>query len=198
MKKKLVVLLAAVMVFASTSTVLAAPSADKDDVTMGTVAELKAAVTSATSEAGEVTIKEVSQNSDAAVELEDAVVTVLNKTEADDKAKVLGMADISLPEGTDVSAGVKIKVAVDGVNSTDTTSTIVALHYDGNAWETDTIKVVAVERGYVTIEVTALSPIAFVKVVPTAGTFGVGFSVLPLVAVAGLAGAVVTGKKANK
>lgn len=198
MKKKLVVLLAAVMLLASTTTALAAPSAGKDDVTIATVAELAAAVKGATSEAGEVKVEAVSANSEAALALEEAVIAVLNKTTTDDKAKVLAMADISLPEGTDVSAGVKIKVAVDGINSTDSADTIVALHFDGTNWESDTIKVVAVEKGFVTIEVKALSPIAFVKVVPKAGTFGVGLSVLPLVAVAGLAGAVVTGKKANK
>ena len=107
MKKKLVVLLAAVMLLASTTTALAAPSAGKDDVTIATVTELAAAVKGATSEAGEVKVEAVSANSEAALALEEAVIAVLNKTTTDDKAKVLAMADISLPEGTDVSAGVK-------------------------------------------------------------------------------------------
>lgn len=195
MKKKLVVLLAALMVFASTTTVLAAPSATAADVAMGTVAELKAAVSGATSSAGTVTVADVTDT--AAVEnLDDAVLKIVQNTTADVKAKVLGMADLSLPEGTDLSAGVQIKVAVDGIYSTDSASTIQALHWNGSVWEP--IKVVSVERGYVTIEVTSLSPIAFVKVIPEAGTFGAGFSVLPLVAAAALTGAAATGRKMNK
>lgn len=195
MKKKLVVLLAAIMVFASTSTVLAAPSATASDVTMGTTAELKAAVSGATSEAGEVTIGDVTDQ--AAVDsLDDAVLAIIQAASTDVKAKVLGLADLSLPAGVDLSAGVQIKVNVDGIYSTDSASTIQALHWNGTAWEN--VKVVAVERGAVTIEVTSLSPIAFVKVIPEAGTFGVSFSVLPLVAAAGLTGAVAAGKKINK
>ena len=203
MKKKLVVLLAAVMMLVSTTTVLAAPSTTKAEVEMGTVEELKAAVTSATSTAGEVKLEAVSANSDAAIELGDfvkEVVALLNADEeltTDYKAKVLGLADISIP-GADLSAGVEIKVAVDGIYSTDSKDTIIALHYNGETWENDTIEVVKVERGFVTIKVTDLSPVAFVKVIPEAGKFGAGFTVLPLVAVASLAGAVVTGKKANK
>lgn len=195
MKKKLVVLLAAVMLFASTTTVLAAPSATASDVTMGTTAELKAAVSGATSAAGEVTVADVTDTA-AVAALDDTVLSIVQNTATDVKAKVLGLADLSLPAGTDLSAGVQIKVAVAGVYSTDSANTIVALHWNGTAWEN--IKVVAVEKGYVTIEVTSLSPIAFAKVIPEAGTFGVGVSVLPLVAAAALAGTVATGKKMNK
>ena len=195
MKKKLVVLLAAVMLFASTTTVLAAPSATASDVTMGTTAELKAAISGATSAAGTVTVADVTDTK-AVETLDDTVLSIVQTNTADVKAKVLGLADLSLPAGTDLSAGVQIKVAVDGVYSTDSANTIVALHWNGTAWEN--IKVVAVEKGYVTIEVTSLSPIAFAKVIPEAGTFGVGVSVLPLVAAAALAGTVATGKKMNK
>lgn len=197
MKKKLVALLAAAMMVLSTTTVLAAPSATTDKVEMGTVAELKANVKGAESAAGKVTVAEVTDTK-AVESVDEAALAIVQKETADVKAKVLGMADISLPEGTDLSAGVQIKVTVDGVYSTDTVNTIKALHWDGQKWESDSIKVVKVEKGNVTIEVTDLSPIAFVKVIPTADKFGVEFAVLPLVAVAGLAGAVVTGKKANK
>ena len=194
MKKKLVALLAAAMMVLSTTTVLAAPSATTDKVEMGTVAELKAAVKGAESAAGKVTVADVTDTK--AVESVDEAATTL--VEAGKKAKVLGMADISLPEGTDLSAGVEIKVAVDGIYSTDTKDTIKALHWDDEKAEWENVEVVKVEKGNVTIKVTDLSPIAFVKVIPTADKFGVEFAVLPLVAVAGLAGAVVTGKKANK
>lgn len=195
MKKKLVALLAAAMMVLSTTTVLAAPSATTDKVEMGTVAELKANVKGAESAAGKVTVAEVTDTK-AVESVDEAALAIVQKETADVKAKVLGMADISLPEGTDLSAGVQIKVTVDGVYSTDTVNTIKALHWNGAKWED--VKVVKVEKGNVTIEVTDLSPIAFVKVIPTADKFGVEFAVLPLVAVAGLAGAVVTGKKANK
>ena len=195
MKKKLVVLLAAVMMLASTTTVLAAPSATASDVTMGTTAELKAAVSGATSAAGTVAVADVTDTK-AVEALDDVALEIVKANTADVKAKVLGLADLSLPAGTDLSAGVQIKVAVAGVYSTDSANTIVALHWNGTEWEN--IKVVAVEKGAVTIEVTSLSPIAFVKVIPEAGKFGVGVTVLPLVAAAALTGAVVNNKKANK
>lgn len=194
MKKKLVVLLAAVMMLASTTTVLAAPSATSEAVEkVATVAELKAAVKGAESEAGEVKVAEVTDTT-AVDKVDDAALAVVQKETADVKAKVLAMADLTIA-GADLAAGVQIKVAVDGVYSTDTTSTIKALHWNGTEWEN--IKVVAVEKGAVTIEVTSLSPIAFVKVIPTADKFGVS-TVLPLVAAAALAGTVATGKKINK
>lgn len=193
MKKKLVALLAAAMMVLSTTTVLAAPSAGADSVTMGTVAELKAAVKGAESEAGTVVVGDVKDEA-AVNSVDEAALAIVQKTEAAVKATVLGMADLSLPANAKFPA--TIKVAVDGVYSTDSTTTIKALHWNGTAWENVTVK--GVEKGYVTIEVTSLSPIAFVKVVPVADDGGVAFTVLPLVAVAGLAGAVVTGKKANK
>lgn len=195
MKKRLVVLLTAALMLASTSTFMAAPSASSDDVVVGTVEELEEAIEGAESEAGEVTVATVTDK--AAVDnLDDAILGIIQTNTADVKAKALAMADLSLPAGTDLSAGVKIKLTVDGIYSTDSVNTINALHWNGTAWET--VKVVAVERGAVTIEVTSLSPIAIVKVIPAAGTFGVSFSVLPLVAAASLTGAVVAGKKANK
>uniref|UniRef100_UPI004056735E hypothetical protein n=1 Tax=Agathobacter sp. TaxID=2021311 RepID=UPI004056735E len=186
MKKAFVALLAAVMVLGSTVTALAAPSASASDVATGTVAELKAGFEGATSDAGEVTIKEVS--SDVAASAQNAVVDILQDRTDDVKAKILALADISLPGGKGT-----IKFAVDGVFSTDTTSTIIVLHWNGTAWEKITPD--KVEAGYVTATFTSLSPVAVVKVIPEAGKFGVGFSTVALMAAAGLAGAVVCGKK---
>lgn len=196
MKKKLVALLAAAMMVLSTTTVLAAPSATADAVEkVETAATLKENVKGAESAAGKVEIKVVSDEK-AIDSVDEAALEIVKGKEGNVKAKVLAMADLSLP--ADAKFPATIKVAVDGVYSTDSKNTIEALHWNADkaAWEK--VTVVAVERGYVTIEVTSLSPIAFVKVIPTADKFGVEFAVLPLVAVAGLAGAVVTGKKANK
>lgn len=189
MRKFIAALCAAVMVLGSTATFVAAPSASANDVTVGTVTELKEGFNGATSEAGTVTIEAVSETvkSSAAAAVLDMIQ---DKAEAV-KAKILALAEVSLPEGV---KGGTIKFAVDGVYSNDTVDTIVVLHQkaDGN-WEQ--IKPSAVERGYVTATFSSLSPVAIVKVIPTAGDFGVGFSTVALVAAAGLAGAVVCGKK---
>ncbi len=189
MKKGIIALVAAVLVLGTTP-VYAAQSATGEDVIIDSVATLAENVTDATSEAGTVTVEEVEDT--AAVEaLEDAVVELLQAETEEVKAKVLGMADISLDK--EVTAGTKITLKVEGIFSTDTVDTIVALHWNGTEWEA--IEVVSVAKGEVTISVDSLSPIAIVKVIPEAGKFGVALSVLPLVAAAGLSGAVVCGKK---
>lgn len=189
MKKGIIALVAAVLVLGSTP-VYAAPSATGDDVENIVVSEVKDNVKGATSEAGKVTVAEV-KDTKAVEAVEAAVVELLQAEKEEVKAKVLGMADVSLDK--EVAKGTKITLKVDGIFSTDTVDTINALHWNGTEWEN--IKVASVARGEVTIEVDSLSPIAIVKVIPEAGKFGVALTVLPLVAAAGLTGAVVCGKK---
>lgn len=188
MRKFIAALCAAVMVLGSTATFVAAPSQSSPSVEMGTVATLDDKISSATSEAGTVTIKEVTDTT-AVNALKAAVVEEIQERTEAVKAKVLALADVSLPEGK----GGKITFKVDGVFSTDTVNTIVVLHWNGSVWEEITPD--AVSAGTVTATFSSLSPVAIVKVIPEAGKFGVGFSTVALVAAAGLAGAVVCGKK---
>ena len=184
MKKVLAALCAAVMVLASTVTAMASPSPSTPKVEqMASVETLKAAMSSTDSN---VEMEVVSQAVADQVQREAANLLTAGK-----KAKVLALADVSFADGK--TSGT-IKFAVKGVFSTDSTATIVILHQKADGtWERITPD--KVEAGYVTATFSSLSPVAVVKVIPEAGRFGVGFSTLALVAAAGLAGAVVCGKK---
>ena len=186
MKKVLAALCAAVMVLASTVTAIAAPSAGADKVEMAGVSALKSAMSCEDKNVSMQTVTDA-----VAKEAQAEVVKILQANTEKVKAKILALANVSFPEGK--TSGT-IKFAVTGVYSTDSTDTIVVLHQkkDGS-WEKITPS--AVEKGYVTAYFNSLSPVAIVKVIPEAGKFGVGFSTLALVAAAGLAGAVVCGKK---
>lgn len=193
MKKFFAAVCAAVMVLGSTMTAFAAPSATASDVSgIKKPAELVTAIdaTATKSDDGKVVVKEASEASVNALSAE--VVDILQSKNTKDnkayKANVMAVADIKI-EGKN---GGTVTIAVPSVKKGDT---IIVLHYTGSVWEE--ISGVKVEDGKVTATFSSLSPVAIVKVSEkvTSDKTGVGVSTLSLIAAAGLAGAVVCGKK---
>lgn len=191
MKKFFAAVCAAVMVLGSTFTAFAAPSSTTANVTIGT-ATVKEATAEGTSAKVEIKTEVDSKAKDT---IKEAVVEKLLKTDSKAKAaEVLTMVDVKVAAtAEELAKGVKVTFAVDGIKSK---SNIKVLHYvDGN-WKEE--KVNSVAYGKVTATFYSFSPVAIVEV-ETEGTTsdgtGVGFSTLSLIAAAGLAGAVVCGKK---
>lgn len=192
MKKFFAAVCAAVMVLGSTFTAFAAPSSTTANVTIGTatVKEATAEGTSAKVEINTTIIEQAAKDT-----IKEAVVEKLLK--ADTKAKaaeVLTMVDVKVAAtAAELEKGVKVTFAVDGIKSN---SNIKVLHYVNGAWKEEAVNSVA--YGKVTATFHSFSPVAIVEV-ETEGTTsdgtGVGFSTLSLIAAAGLAGAVVCGKK---
>ena len=195
MKKFIAAVCAAVMVLGSTFTAFAAPSATASDVSgIKSASELVAAIDKNNTKAAdgkEVNVTKASDESVAA--LKDEVVDILQAKNTKDnkayKATVMAVADIDIV-GAD---GGTVTIAVPSVKKGDT---IIVLHWNGT-WEQSSVSNVKVEDGKVTATFSSLSPVAIVKVSEkvTSDKTGVGVSTLSLIAAAGLAGAVVCGKK---
>jgi len=220
MKKKLVVLLAALMVLASTTTALAAPSISAGDLSSkaGSVtkveamtdAEAKEAAKDLVIKAEDITVKAGNVTIDKA-EVVSADVFKAAAKKAIEAVKKAFDVDVTkeVKKGeTKVTAAIVsvVDVTVTGTVNADNKATltfkvadvkagetILVLHQlkDGT-WETITPDNVA--DGVVTATFTSFSPVAFVKVAATAQKDGDVF-VLPMLAVAGLVGTAVCGKK---
>lgn len=216
MKKKIVALLTVAMMLVSSTTVLAAPSVSAGDLSSskGNVANAAAmtdaeaetvakelAVTADKIEAPEnVTIKEVKAVDAATFKsaAAAAVAAVKEKFNVDVTAAATGDTKVTaalvavMDITADITGTADITVAVPDVKAGET---IIVLHgkADGT-WEQ--LPVVKVVDGKVVFTATSFSPIAIVKVASTSVKTGV-VSVLPVLAAAGLAGAVVTGRKSK-
>lgn len=181
MKRKIVALLAAVMVLSGSSmtTLAASPSAP------------------------EVTIKDI----DVSTKVEGTKADVVLKNDANfttglaaaveakvgnKAATVLATFDLDIPNATQAEkdAGIKVTFTVPGYQGT---KKVKVFQFKNNAWNEVTVNSVASEK--VTATFKGFCPIAIVEVDEDSDKTGVGFSALSLVAAAGLAGAVVCGKK---
>lgn len=83
-----------------------------------------------------------------------------------DKAELLNVVDISLPEG-DYSAGVDVKINVEGVKAGDS---IVVLHWSAQKGIWENLPVTNVSDGSVTATFTSFSPVAIVRTEEAART----------------------------
>lgn len=227
MKKKVLSVLAALMVMTMGTTVFAADSPDASSVTdvkeneaqkaevaapeAKTAAEYVAAVKveGATVEAvSEATVAATVEEIKSLLKDVDAVATVISsdelKTAAVDTAKkivpeIKTVVEVSAPAGVTVSKENPISLTFE-VAGIKAGSNILVLHWNGTAWET--IKPESVEDGKITASFTSLSPIAIVELSvesaagsQTSPSTGEAASVLPVLAVICMAGAVVCGKK---
>lgn len=185
MKKRIIALLAAVMVLGSTTTVLAA-SPDAPG-TNAEVVDTKENVTGATVNGAKVDLTEVEDVK--------AIAAVTNVASVN---KVLGLVDVNVQGKATVTFN--LKGATVGKK-------IAVYHWDGKAWGLVTT-VTITEAGKLTATFEDLSPVMFVDVTTaqeggnnggsTGGSPNTGaVAVLPLVAVAGLAGAAVCAKKSR-
>lgn len=227
MKKKVLSVLAALMVMTMGTTVFAADSPDASSVTdvkeneaqkaeveapeAKTAAEYVAAVKveGATVEAvSEATVAATVEEIKSLLKDVDAVATVISsdelKTAAVDTAKkivpeIKTVVEVSAPAGVTVSKENPISLTFE-VAGIKAGSNILVLHWNGTAWET--IKPESVADGKITASFTSLSPIAIVELSvesaagsQTSPSTGEAASVLPVLAVICMAGAVVCGKK---
>lgn len=150
MKKKMLATLAALMVLACGTTVLAAPSATAEDLAKG--------VTATTADGKAVTVTAVESESIVSDAKAEAV-----KVEA--KAEVLALVDVdvTVPAGETLTLTFKVASVKAGAN-------IIVLHYDetAKAWEKITPDKVA--AGEVTATFKSLSPVAIVELPATETT----------------------------
>lgn len=172
--KKLVSLLAALVILSNGIVAFAANSS--------TASDLAKNVTATSSTGATVTIEAVSET----VKEEAVSAAVQNKA----NSNVLALMEVSVEE----TGSATITFDVAGVKAG---ANIYVLHYNGTKWEV--IHPDKVEDGKVTATFTSLSPVAIVEI-PTAETLPkTGATVvLPVMAVICAAGAVVFGKKAKK
>ena len=156
MKKRIACLLTALMVLSMGTTVFASPSkgSEAPKVEAETSAGVKA-------EIGEV-------NASVKTEAETKAAEAAKAVDADAKATVLTVVDISLPEGTviDPEKGVDITIKAEGVKAGDN---IILLHQKADGtWETITPS--SVKDGVIVANFKSLSPVAIVKVEAPATT----------------------------
>lgn len=179
MKRKIAGLLAALMVLTLGTTTLAAPSVTAEDLKEAAAA-----------------VKEVTGVEGVQTEAVSAEVYTEAQTKAvatNEKAEMLAIVEVTVPAGTDLSKGVTLTFAVEGVKAGDN---IVILHKAATGWET--IKADKVEDGKVTATFTSLSPVAIVKL-PAGVSKDTGVvTVLPIVAIACVAGIAGCVKKENE
>lgn len=187
MKRKIVALLAATMVLGSTATFVAAPSAPASSVTVS-----DAVVTKVTAEG---TKGEVQLSQDVSIN-ESALVEAIKAKVGNKEAKVLATFDVNVKGATaeELKAGIKLTFEV----PFQATKGVKVLHLVNGVWQEE--KVNSYSYGKVTATFHSFSPVAIVEVEKEAGSSttdktGVGVSALSLAAAAGLAGAVVCGKK---
>lgn len=209
MKKKLVMLLTALMLVGATTTAFAAPSAEVDspeinspgagddfeevtgniaefdnmsDAELEAVAEMLCPATSdVTAEGG--TVKDVKE------------VTVQNLKdvvkEAEDYATAIILAAFDITVEAEEGASVTITVKANA----DVAKKYVAFHEKANNdWEV--VPVTVNEDGSVTFTLTSFSPVIIAEVTEKSDKTG-DLVVLPMIALAGLAGAAVCGKKSK-
>lgn len=175
MKKTVVSLLAALMVFAITTPVLASPSKTAEDAAKP--------VTGVVTEDGvELEVSQV---------VESVVADVYAQVEEtqDEESEVVAIVEVSLPEGTEIpEAGIAVTFAVEGIVEGDN---VYLLHgLDDGTWEV--IEADEVKDGEVTATFTSFSPVAVIKVAPAeeeSPKTGAPLAVMPLVALACAAGA---------
>ena len=218
MKKKIVALLTVAMMLVSSTTVLAAPSVSGGDLSnnKGNVTKVE---DMSDADAGKVA-KEVAVDKEDIKAPENVTineVTAVDATtfkaaaaEAIKAVKEKFGVDITVEQTGDekvtaaIVAAVEIKAEIPAGETADITfavpdvkagETIIVLHQKADGtWEQ--LPVVNVVDGKVTATFSSFSPVVIVKVAATSDKTGV-VSVLPLLAAAGLVGAVVTGKKAK-
>lgn len=202
MKKRLAVVLAALMML-STSTVFMAAESNATDVKVNYITQDGVAV--------EFTVAETTEA--VVTEAEAEVATKVTTDEAT-SAEILAAVDISLPAGmvSMPTGGLDLTIDVAGVKAGDN---IVVLHKAATGWEL--IAPVSVADGKVVAHFNSLSPVVIVKVTEEApaadnsiyywlaSPFGAAttatlpktgaVAVLPVAALACLAGAVVCGRK---
>ncbi|MBR2627139.1 MAG: hypothetical protein IKD30_02665 [Peptococcaceae bacterium] len=217
MKKKIVALLTAAMMLVSATTVLAAPS-----VSAGDLSSSKGNVTNAasmTDAQAEETAKDLAVAKDKVEGAENVTINDVTPVDAATfKATAAeAVAAVKAKFGVDITAAVTgdtkvtaaivaimdIKAEITGDKADITVAvpdvkageTVIVLHQKADGtWEQ--LPVVQVVDGKVVFTATSFSPIAIVKVASTSVKTGV-VSVLPVLAAAGLVGAVVTGKKSK-
>ena len=217
MKKKLVALLAVAMMFASTTTVLAAPSVAAGDLSKneGNVAKVESMTDAEVKEVAEkVAVEKEAITAPANVTINEVkpVEATVYKAAAAEAVKAVKEkfgVDVTVEATGDVKvtaaivAAVEIDATITGdkadiaiaVPEVKAGETVIVLHQKADGtWEQ--LPVVEVANGKVTATFTSFSPVVIVKVASTSAKTGV-VSVLPLLATAGLVGAVVTGKKAK-
>lgn len=217
MKKKLVALLAVAMMFASTTTVLAAPSVVAGDLSKneGNVAKVESMTDAEVKEVAEkVAVEKEAITAPANVTINEVkpVEATVYKAAAAEAVKAVKEkfgVDVTVEATGDVKvtaaivAAVEIDATITGdkadiaiaVPDLKAGETVIVLHQKADGtWEQ--LPVVEVANGKVTATFTSFSPVVIVKVASTSAKTGV-VSVLPLLATAGLVGAVVTGKKAK-
>ena len=219
MKKKLAAVLSAMMVLASATTALAAPSISAGDLSnsTGSVTKIESMTDAKAEEvANKLVIKAdaIKTESENVTKVETKVVTPKVLKEAAKKAveavKSIFKVDITeeVEEGeTKVTAAIVsiMDVKVEGEVSAEKPAKLtfdvpgakagenyIVLHQLASGdWETITP---VVANGKITATFTSFSPVAIVKVAATATKTGV-VSVLPVIALVGLAGTAVCGKK---
>ena len=217
MKKKIVALLTAAMMLVSATTVLAAPS-----VSAGDLSSSKGNVTNAasmTDAQAEETAKDLAVAKDKVEGAENVTINDVTPVDAATfkAAAAEAVAAVKAKFGVDITAAVTgdtkvtaaivaimdIKAEITGDKADITVAvpdvkageTVIVLHQKADGtWEQ--LPVVQVVDGKVVFTATSFSPIAIVKVASTSVKTGV-VSVLPVLAAAGLVGAVVTGKKSK-
>lgn len=172
MKKTVVSLLAALMVLAVATPVLAAPSKDAEAAAKP--------ITEVKTESGvKLTVSKVTEEKVAEVYAE--------AEKKNEDSEILAVVEVSVPEGTDTSKGLKVTFDVTGVVAGEK---IYLLHEKANGtWEV--IHPDKVEDGKVTATFKSFSPVAVVKV-PASATLpktGAPLAVLPIVALVCAAGA---------
>ena len=221
MKKRVLSVVAALMVMTMGTTVFAANSPSttdvkKDETQKVVVAEVETksaedyakavtvtggTATAVSKETVEITAKQVKAFLTNVAEVAKKIGSKDLEAAATDAAKkivptIKTVVDVAAPEGTTVSESnpITLTFAVEGIKAN---ANIVVLHWNGTAWET--IKPESVADGKVTAKFTSLSPIAIVELavedVKTSPATGEAASVLPVLAVICMAGALVCGKK---
>ena len=208
MKKKLMVLLAALMVLGSTTTALAAGSVtsgdlSKEESSIENVADMTEAEAEVLAEKLVIAEDAITAPEGVTVTVEQVTATVLkeaaaqaaeaieNITVADDMKVTAAIAAIMDLNVEFTGEEVTLTFAVPEIKAGER---IIVLHKGVNGWEE--IAGAVAGEGTVTATFTSFSPIAIVKVAATAEKTGV-VSVLPMIALAGLAGAAVCGKKSR-
>ena len=186
-KKKMLAVLAALMVLTVATPVLAAPSVTAEDV----AAPVDAVVTVVNGQEVELTVEPVEE---AVVETVYDKVETATTSSSTETHTVAAIVEVSLPAGVTMPAeGLAITFDVDGIVAGDH---IYLLHQKADGtWETITPSKVA--DGKVTATFTSLSPVAIVKVVDeaTSPKTGAPLAVAPIVALVCVAGTVGCARK---
>ena len=146
MKKTIVSLLAAVMVLAVATPVLASPSKTAEDAA-------KPVTGVVTVDGVELEVAEVDNSA-----LADVYAEVEEK---DEESEIVAVVEVSLPEGTEIpEEGIAVTFAVEGIVEGDN---VYLLHgLEDGTWEV--IEADEVADGEVTATFTSFSPVAIVKV----------------------------------